>query len=142
MPQAQGKRFPVLLPSPRNNKLIDCSPRSHGISVLLLNLPYNFYEKKEVLLLQILVNDILITWSFLNIPKMLDTVHYYVWETVWLSHDSKNQKRKMRSVRNNFNILYGWLSNNKQCYTLADLEEGGGWRGWHPPLSNFKDKRE
>ena len=47
----------------------------------------------------------------------------------------------MRSVRNNFNILYGWVSNNKQCYTLADLEGGGDEGGTPPPPSNFKDKR-
>ena len=41
----------------------------------------------------------------------------------------------MRSVRNNFNILYGWLSNNKQCYTLADLEGGRGVTRVAPPPS-------
>ena len=45
----------------------------------------------------------------------------------------------MRSVRNNFNILYGWLSNNKQCYTLADLE-GGVTRVAPPPFQISKIK--
>ena len=41
MGRSPWKRLPRLLPIPKDN-MIDCSPRSHGISVLLSNLLYIF----------------------------------------------------------------------------------------------------
>ena len=63
-PEVWGER-PWETVAPPEEQLIDCFPRSHGISVLLLNLLYNFHKKNNKNSQQsnqiLLVNNVLIT---------------------------------------------------------------------------------
>ena len=100
LPEAEGQvqQYPRASPH-TEGQLIDCYPRSHGISVLWPNPLLNFYKNKSFCCLKIwwvlYVKQHLDHLKRLNITEMLQTGNSFLCdpETVQLFHNTINQKQ-------------------------------------------------
>ena len=120
--EGQGQQFPRASPL-TEGQMIDCSPRSHGISGLLPNLLYNFYISSLFATLKsgewCLINNILITWTLKYHKGAWNRQQFILWSgnssTVSWYKKSETKLGKQLEIPNY--ILYSRLGNKK--YTLC-----------------------